>query len=625
VRCNFNDVSSVVRRTVWEQLPLERVVFGEDISFARSALEAGWKIVFEPESEVWHSHEYGLLSLYRRTRIDAEMNMSYLGRPCVDKYRHVWRMCWRAWKEDRRYLRQSGLPFLERLKWSAYSPFRRFAEYLGFWSGGRKAVRRGAAPGRRAEPARPVPVQPLKLLFVVHGFPPETWAGVEVLSLTLARALRRRNHEIVVFSRSPGKSSEKDRSLHQSEFDGFTVYRYVNHLAFAGVDETYRLESAEDAFEQILLKERPDVVHVFHMIHLSVGIIERCRANHVPCVVAVWDFWSRCSRVQLIRPDQTNCLIPPPGLGCAACVYERCGLIDPLARLDRLLGPLPQRWAQRVPQSKPPPGPGWQRVREDTASLLRRESCIRDALLAADRLVVASITLHRSLVELGIPPHKICVCQHGMATGWLGEAGPQPRLPRRPGESLRVGFVGSVVWYKGLLVAARAVAAMPVGSAHLHVYGDHLGAPDPTSQAQIREIVAQAARIAQGRISFHGRFAHDDLARIHASMDVLVVPSVWQEAYGLTVREAQLSGTPVIGSRIAGIAEGVRHGIDGLLFEPGDAEDLRRALEQLISDPMLGSRLAARAPRVRTDDEEAIETEWRYRQVIGKAGAATHG
>ena len=41
IRCNFNDVSSVVRRSVWEVLPLERGEFGEDLKFARAAIEAG--------------------------------------------------------------------------------------------------------------------------------------------------------------------------------------------------------------------------------------------------------------------------------------------------------------------------------------------------------------------------------------------------------------------------------------------------------------------------------------------------------------------------------------------------------------------------------------------------------
>jgi len=193
-------------------------------------------------------------------------------------------------------------------------------------------------------------------------------------------------------------------------------------------------------------------------------------------------------------------------------------------------------------------------------------------------------------------------------------------VPRGPGEPLRVGFLGSLVWYKGLDVAARAISALPPGAAHLHVHGDHVGGADPVAAAECRAVAAQARDLAGDRITFHGRYDHDRLAEIHARLDVLVVPSVWQEAYGLTVREAFLSRTPVIGSDIAGIAEGIRNEVNGLLFETGNSDALAARLRRLIDDPTLGARLAAAAPAVKTDAQEAVEMEWRYRQVLSERG-----
>jgi glycosyltransferase involved in cell wall biosynthesis len=615
VAVNFNDVSSVLRRSVWEQLPFQRGMFGEDIKFARAAIEAGHTIVFDPTSQVLHSHEYDASLIYDRTFVDAELNMKYLKRFCIEKLSHVFVMTGRFWKADRAFLKQQGLGVGARLRWSLLSPLFHFKEFYGFWRGGRSALAEGDYP--------PSPVQtpggPLKILMVVHAFPPDSWAGVEVLTLTLARALRERGHEVVLFIRTPGTPEEADRSLHESEFDGFRVHRFVNRLGFSGVDETYRFAPAEGAFERVLAAEQPDVVHIQHMIHLSTGIIDRCRVAGVPSVVTLSDFWARCSRVQLIRPDRSNCTVAPPGLGCAACVKEHPKLIDPLARADRILGSLVERWAERVPQSIPPPAPGRQKNREDTASLVRREGWMREVLLRADAIVVPSATLKRSMVELGLPPGRVALAAYGMDTGWCKD-GPPERNPRAPGEPLRVGFIGSLVWYKGLDVVAKAVAALPEGAAHIHVHGDHEGGSDPLVAEQIRSVAGEAQRIAGDRITFHGRFHHDGLAAIHAELDVLVVPSVWQEAYGLTVREAFLARTPVIGSDIAGIAEGIRHDVDGLLFRPGDADALCVALQRLIDEPGLGPRLTAAAPEAKTDAHEAVEMEWRYRQVLSARG-----
>jgi len=249
---------------------------------------------------------------------------------------------------------------------------------------------------------------------------------------------------------------------------------------------------------------------------------------------------------------------------------------------------------------------------------VRREGWMREVLQRCDAVVVPSTTLKRSLMELGIPAVHIRLAAYGQDTRWL-EQGPPTRVPRAPGAPLRVGFVGSLVWYKGLSVLAKAVARLPAGAAEIHVHGDHEPS-DPAVAGMVGPVVDEARAIAGSAIHFHGRFAHDDLASIHAQLDVLVVPSVWQEAYGLTVREAQLALTPVIGSDIAGIAEGIEHGVDGLRFRPGDDADLAAQLSKLLDDPALGPRLAAAAPPIKTDAMEAEEMEWRYRQLLSERG-----
>ncbi len=67
--CNFDDVCSAIRKSVWEKIPYERTKFGEDIEWSKKALEAGFKIVYEPGATVVHSHSRPLLHEYQRTRL----------------------------------------------------------------------------------------------------------------------------------------------------------------------------------------------------------------------------------------------------------------------------------------------------------------------------------------------------------------------------------------------------------------------------------------------------------------------------------------------------------------------------------------------------------------------------
>ena len=79
--------------------------------------------------------------------------------------------------------------------------------------------------------------------------------------------------------------------------------------------------------------------------------------------------------------------------------------------------------------------------------------------------------------------------------------------------------------------------------------------------------------------------------------DVLVCPSLWQEAAGLVNVEAQACGLPVVASRIGGIPEYVEEGRTGLLFPPGDFRQLAACLTQLKESPDLCNRLGAEARR----------------------------
>lgn len=57
----FDNVSSCLRRSVWEEFPFEKTNFGEDLRWGKRAIEAGYKIVYEPRSAVFHSHERGFM------------------------------------------------------------------------------------------------------------------------------------------------------------------------------------------------------------------------------------------------------------------------------------------------------------------------------------------------------------------------------------------------------------------------------------------------------------------------------------------------------------------------------------------------------------------------------------
>jgi hypothetical protein len=70
-RIRFDNVTSCVRRKVWEAMPFPEGSFGEDMGWARLVLQAGLKVAYVPSAQVWHSHERGWFYELRRGFVDG--------------------------------------------------------------------------------------------------------------------------------------------------------------------------------------------------------------------------------------------------------------------------------------------------------------------------------------------------------------------------------------------------------------------------------------------------------------------------------------------------------------------------------------------------------------------------
>jgi len=125
----------------------------------------------------------------------------------------------------------------------------------------------------------------------------------------------------------------------------------------------------------------------------------------------------------------------------------------------------------------------------------------------------------------------------------------------------------------------------------------------------------------EDKVIFSGRLARPDLPRYYAACDVFVLPSVSRlEAFGIVALEAMSSGKPVVVTDMPGVREVVNDGVEGLLCEPLNAEDLAEKINRLLGDP--GKRAAmGRAGRKKVVGEFGIKKvvdklEAVYREVL---------
>jgi glycosyltransferase involved in cell wall biosynthesis len=92
------------------------------------------------------------------------------------------------------------------------------------------------------------------------------------------------------------------------------------------------------------------------------------------------------------------------------------------------------------------------------------------------------------------------------------------------------------------------------------------------------------------RVTFLG--LRSDVPEIFASSHIVIVPSIWAEAFGYTVIEGMAAGRPVVASKIGGIPEIIEDGVSGLLFKAGDSKELAACIVRLLGNVELARRLA---------------------------------
>jgi GT2 family glycosyltransferase len=247
------------------------------------------------------------------------------------------------------------------------------------------------------------------------------------------------------------------------------------------------------------------------------------------------------------------------------------------------------------------------RIVDDQAR--RRVEHMQEVCAGITHFVAPSQCMADRFVRFGVEPERITVAPYGF------DRAPFRGVARTSSDRLRLGFLGSVMASKAPHVLLEAVDRLPRGSASVDLFGGYTAYHgDDRYRARLDRLAAQEG------VRVHGAIPHDRVAQALASIDVLVVPSIWPENSPLVIAEAFMAGVPVVASRIGGIPEVVADGRNGLLFAPGDAADLARVLGRLLNERGLldALRAGAAATRVRSIEEDAGQARALYAAAIGR-------
>lgn len=401
----------------------------------------------------------------------------------------------------------------------------------------------------------------MRILKVIHGYPPRYNAGSEVYSQTLCRELAKR-HDVHVFTRDEDVLRPDGDMREELDNGGASVALHVVNAARVGL--SHRSEVIEKRFSELADKLQPDIVHIGHLHHLSLGIAEAVARREIPIVHTLHDFWLMCLRGQFIQvaPDDSGNPWPlcdgQENRKCARRCLSRFFSGDETRRnLDE------DYWSARV-------------AARMTAA--HRTIELADCLIAPSRFL-----LEKFHDEFNVPKSKLIYLDYGFDCIRLN--GRQ----RATEESFVFGYIGTHVPGKGVGHLLRAFAMLK-GDTQLKIWGR------PRAEtASLRALADSLPMDVRKRIRWVGEYDNERIVpEVFNHVDAIVVPSVWPENSPLVIHEAQQAGIPVVTAAMGGMAEYVSHEVNGLLFAPRDTESLATQMQRLTENPEWASRLGAR-------------------------------
>jgi glycosyltransferase involved in cell wall biosynthesis len=366
-------------------------------------------------------------------------------------------------------------------------------------------------------------------------YPPHHLGGYEASCADVMRRLSERGHDVAVLTssvRPPGAvDPEGERDGPVPVWRDLTAYVDDGRLLSPPVAERWRIERwNQRALRRAIDRHRPEVISVWQMGGLSLGLLTTIIRRRLPVTYAVCDDWLSYS----LELDAWNRL------------FRR--LPRPLVRLAE--------------------------------AVLRAPATLPDLATSGPFLFVSELTRQRAAKYGAWPVDDSAIVHSGIDRASFSS----------PGERSREQWGGRLLYAgrydprKGIETAIRALGHLEDAVLVVRALGD------PAEQQRLEALTDELGL--RARVEF-GACARGELAARYRAADLVVFPSEWEEPFGLVPLEAMACGVPVAGTGVGGSGQFLLDGVNCVRFRPGDPLDLAAAVRRVADDAALRAELVA--------------------------------
>ncbi|MDF3047870.1 MAG: radical protein [Candidatus Midichloriaceae bacterium] len=435
----------------------------------------------------------------------------------------------------------------------------------------------------------------MKILKVIHGYPPRYSAGSEVYSQILAHELAN-NHEVQIFTRQENSFTQDYYYTTELDAQDPRILIHLLNIPRSKYRDQYVHLPVETKFKEILNTFSPDVVHFGHLNHLSINLPRITKELGIPSIFTLHDFWLMCPRGQFIQRNSNEPWALCDGqedLKCASQCYRGSFSGDITDYQDDL-----EYWRD------------W---------IHKRMSKARSVIDYIDHFISPSQFLTEKFIkEFYLAKQKVTYLDYGFNLKRLNGR-------KRVEEPKFVfGYIGTHTPQKGIHNLIEAFIKLK-GEPILRIWG--------TSKDETTSLKAIAAsnQEATKRIVWMGGYDNSKIVEeVFNKVDAIVVPSIWGENSPLVIHEAQQAGVAVLTANYGGMSEYVTHMKNGLLFKHRDTKDLTDKMQEFVDKPELAQQLGGYGYLFSNDrqvpdiTEHVTKVEGIYNKTLTQMGKKTY-
>ena len=390
--------------------------------------------------------------------------------------------------------------------------------------------------------------------------------GAQRYVFELSELLKSRGHEIIYFTAKHKNniSTEYDQyfvdgftysDMQESDFSVFAKMR-------AGLNSIYSFDAAKK-FRELIRITKPDIIHTHSIPYrLTSAVIDAAQKENIPVVHTCHEWKALCPNQRLFNFNTPMVCEKCKNFKFYNAVKEKCikgsffGSV--LGCAEAYLCHFRGTYSHKI-----------------------------------DKFIAPSIFVKKKMEEYNFDTNKIAYIPHYFNLDKFS--------PRYSSDNYII-YYGHLTVQKGIKTLVNAMKNVPKTS--LVIIGD----------GELKEEVNHMIST-QGikNVILKDYILSEDIFEYVRNAAFTIIPSIWFETAGLVIYESFALGKPVIGSNIGPISELIENGCTGLLFEPGNVNDLTEKINYLIEKPDMISDMGKKA---RMKIEKNYSSDFHYNELM---------